>query len=360
MPLDIQSYFPALESKTITTRKFSKKFMDRIEECEKRGKVFEKIVKKGNLSALKDQLDKDITGIKTNNHYCLLFSCSNGYYQIVKMLIEYVYLKEDTLYKTFSYPIKRTIMNSHTNIMIYLLDILKVKNELEMIKPIIETMVFLNFNIDVDYSLYLKDNELNIQNSRKIVKTNIEYNKTFNRNRNANISMFDELLIDASNDFDNEIGIDHVEEEETEEINEINEGEGDDEGDEEGDEGKEDFEVEEDNEDDDLFGDESDIEEEIEEKIVEKVKKLSLISGPYKSNIFKKNYNNNSISYNVIKNKKNKRIEIILWLLSNDYNIITNYQFISQYCVNYNLTQVITILKNKNKFLFNEDIEMTS
>lgn len=350
MTLDIQSYYEVTPSRVLITRKFSKKFNEKQEILDKKGKLLIKTVKKGNVNELKELLDESTLGLRYDNDFCLVFSCMNGYYHLVKILIQYGYLKLSNikLYQVFSYSIEWSAKIGHLKILQFLLDTLKQYNELTLIKPLIEKISLRNYNYDTNYSSLLDDNQVNIKKSKEIIKKNNEFNKFNNRNRNANISMFNEMLINASNEYDDEIGVDYNENEL--DLADVHEEECD----ENGDDDEQDFDGEEkdyhheeelaEEIDENLFGEDSDDDTELD---VKKNKKKVYNSLCFR-NIKKKQF-----YLDGKKSNKSKRMQVILWLLSQEYIINTNYYFISQYIVKYNLDDIINILKKHKKFMLN-------
>lgn len=365
MPLDIQSYYDVTPSRVLITRKFCKKVSEKQELLDKKGKLLVRTVKKGNVNELKEILQENIISIRYDNDFCLIFSCMNGYYHLVKVLVQYGYLNLNSvnIYEIFAYSIEWTAKMGHLKILQFLLDTLKEFNKFNSnVKSLLEKISLRNYNYDTNYSSLLDDNQVNIKKSKEIIKTNNEFNKFNNRNRNANITPFNEMLIDASNDYDNEIGVDYNEIElDRDEKDEQDEQDEDfDEQDEDFDEKdfdeKDDEYIEEDQK-DDLFGEESEIDEievndevnevnKVNDEVIKKTKKKV-----YNSLCFK-TVKKNNFYLDGKKSDKSKRMEVILWLLSQEYIINTNYYFISKYVVKYNIINIINILKKHNKFIF--------
>lgn len=371
MPLDIQSYYEVTPSRVLITRKFCKKVSEKQELLDKKGKLLVRTVKKGNVNDLKEILQENIMSIRYDNDFCLIFSCMNGYYHLVKVLVQYGYLNLNlntvNIYEIFAYSIEWSAKMGHLKILQFLLDTLKEFNQFNSnVKSLLEKISLRNYNYDTNYSSLLDDNQVNIKKSREIIKINNEFNKFHNRNRNANITPFNEMLIDASNDYDNEIGVDYNEieldrDEKDDDFDEKEKDEQDDDFDE-----KDDEYIEEDEE-DELFGEESEIDEihevneeievnevnEVNDEVIKKTKKKV-----YNSSCFK-TVKKNNFYLDGKKSDKSKRMEVILWLLSQEYIINTNYYFISKYVVKYNMINIINILKKHNKFIFEVgDIEV--
>jgi hypothetical protein len=352
MPLDIQSYYEVHVSRVLISKKFSKKFNEKQEILDKKGKLIVKIVKKGNVNDLKEILEESTTGLRYDNDYSLIFSCMNGYYHLVKVLVQHGYLKLNLklkLSEVFAYSIEWSAKMGHLKILQFLLDTLKSCNELCNVKSLLEKMLLKNYNYDRTYINMLDDNLINITKSKEIVKKNNEFNKFNKRNRNANISIFDEMLIDASNETD--LGVDYNENElDQEEIeDEIINDDIDIDDELEPDQEEIDPEEKEDNDEHDLFGsdNESDIESETESKNKKQTKK-------YNSLCFKK-FKKNNVYFDGEKSNKSNRMEVILWLLSQEYIINTNYYFISRYIVKYKMENIINILKKHNKFMLHPE-----
>jgi hypothetical protein len=355
MPLDIQSYYEVTRSRVLITRKFCKKVSEKQELLDKKGKLLVRIVKKGNVNDLKEILQENIMSIRYDNDFCLIFSCMNGYYHLVKVLVQYGYLNLNSvnIYEIFAYSIEWSAKMGHLKILQFLLDTLKDFNQFNSnVKSLLEKISLRNYNYDTNYSSLLDDNQVNIKKSRETIKINNEFNKFNNRNRNANITLFNEMLIDASNDYDNEIGVDYNE-------IELDRDEQDEDFDEK-DEQDEDFHEKDDEyiEEDDLFGEESEIDEiEVNDEVNDEVNKVNdevikkTKKKVYNSSCFK-TVKKNNFYLDGKKSDKSKRMEVILWLLSQEYIINTNYYFISKYVVKYNIINIINILKKHNKFIF--------
>lgn len=366
MPLDIQSYYEVPVSRVLISKKFSKKFNEKQEILDKKGKLIVKTVKKGNVNDLKEILEESTIGLRYDNDYSLVFSCMNGYYHLVKVLVQHGYLKlKLKLSEVFSYSIEWSAKMGHLKILQFLLDTLKQTNELSNVKLLLEKILLKNYNYDKSYINILDDNLINIKKSKEIVKKNNEFNKFNKRNRNANISMFDEMLIDVSNENDLGIGLDYNENElDQEELEEIDNNEEELEENEIEDHHELDNEEIEENElddhheieeneidDNDLFGsdhdNESDHEIETKNENKKQIKK-------YNSLCFKK-FKKNNVYLDGEKSNKSNRIEVILWLLSQEYIINTNYHFISRYVVKYKMENIINILKKHNKFMLHPE-----
>lgn len=354
MPLDIQSYYEPTQSRVLLSKTLSKKFNEKQEIINKKGRNIVKIVKKGNVGNLKEILEESIIGLRYDNDFCLIFSCMNGYYHLVKVLIEYGYLKLNLkLHEVFAYSIEWAAKMGHLKILQFLLYTLKQNtNSMIYTKSLLEKILLKNYNYDTDYSNILDDNLSNIKKSKEILKKNNEFNKFNKRNRNANISMFDEMLIDASNENDLGIGSEYNEHELDGEIEkneeEFNEEHNDEDKDniyedEPDNENKEHDYIEENENDDNLFGSEN---EEPENKKPEKKNKIKT----YNSLQFRR-LKKNKIYLTGEKSNKSKRMEVILWLLSEEYMINTNYYFISRYILEYKMENIINILKKHNKFM---------
>jgi hypothetical protein len=214
-------------------------------------------------------------------------------------------------------------------------------------------MILKNYNSPKDFSSLLKNNENNIKKSKEIIKKNNEFNKFNNRNKPANISIFDELMLNASNDHDNEIGVDYNEMELDLEENSEDENSEDEEIIVEDEiEPVEDELVDEENEIEDNFDDEDLFGEEENEPVEELSKKINKTS--YTSTFFKKQ-KANLVYLDGVKTDKNQRIEVILWLIKQDYLPNTNYYFISRYITNNKMKDIIDILKSKGKYLLEID-----
>lgn len=353
--MDIDSYIQIAQPRTLFSSKYSKKITERKDAIDKKGKILSKLVKKGDVNAVKDLLLVGKSGLRYDNDFCLLFSSRNGFYHMVKTLVSDGYLvyynNGSSLFDAFSSPLEWSIKNGHLKIVKYFLQVIHEIGQFPPARYLIENILLKNYNVDTDFSSLLKDNESNIKKSKMIVKKNEEFNIFNKKNKQANISIYDELLIDASNDFDNEIGVDYNKEElDFNEINEIG-----DEIDEENDnveyEEIDDAEIN-DEENEDLFG-EDDFSDVSEEEIKIHAKKKT----KYKSPMFK---NKKSGKYmDGVKAKKNQRMEVILWLIAEGFDIKTNYTFVSNYAVRYQLTDVINILKMKRKFNFDETYYLT-
>lgn len=359
MGLDIGSFYEARTTRVLTTKRFSVKVNEKQQLIEKNGKLLVKQTKKGTVNEIKETLEKNISGLRHDNDFCLVFSATNGYYHIVKILIEYGYLNYIKINKNIKlcdillYSIEWSAKNGHLKTLIYLIDVVKSQNQLDFIKDKLEKMILKNYNSPKDFSSLLKNNENNIKKSKEIIKKNNEFNKFNNRNKPANISIFDELMLNASNDHDNEIGVDYNEMELDLEENSEDENSEDEEIIVEDEiEPVEEELVDEENEIEDNFDDEDLFGEEENEPVEELSKKINKTS--YTSTFFKKQ-KANLVYLDGVKTDKNQRIEVILWLIKQDYLPNTNYYFISRYITNNKMKDIIDILKSKGKYLLEID-----
>lgn len=389
---------PVPEPRTIFVRKVAKECLEKRMAATKINNNFIKLVKQGDINVIKRILEAGKINFRCENDFCLYFCVANGYYHLVKILVENGYLKKKGMYSPenkleslelhsiFTVAIGWGIKNAHLQIVKYLLKVIKSDSQIgyQNIKKYIETITFKNFNYKRDYSALLSDpkTRVRIDSSKQIMTVNEKYNNDFNRNRRLNLSMYDQLLvytdeqkgdgIDYDPDFkhddsDSEPDLDQDQAEieergDSDSENELSLGDDDDE-EENGDEGGSES----------GDGSESEDGSEVEpvKNVTKKISKIKISTSKnstvakkckkFKSPFFIKNYYNTMIKYKMgVKSEKQEYLDIVLYLISQEIMIKTNYIFISNYCVSHHLIHLINILKNNDKFKSDvPDIEKT-
>lgn len=335
-----------LQTKVLVIKpSLSKNYIAKQEKIEKRNANFIKIVKTGNIKLVRDLLENDLLSFRSNNEFCLYFCSSHGFYHLVKVLVKYGYIRQEKLYKDnnklyppfhelFKTPLEWAAKNGHLKILKFLYTYTgKDSNEF------LSKIILRNFNIFTDYSNLLLNNEKLIEKTYDTIKKTTKFNKDYNRNKMIAISAFDEMLVNANDENENRIGLDYNQDY-------ASSGDESNNNDEEIDNGNDSSESE-----NEMVID-SDSESE-QEEFEQQIKKNENKTKIYKSNFFRLYKNKSVILYKdgLKSKKKSPTLLVVLWLISKEIIINTDYNFISRYCLNHKLTSIINILKKNNKFM---------
>jgi hypothetical protein len=328
----------------------SKNYIAKQEKIDKRNANFIRIIKTGNIKLIKDLLENDLYSFRSNNEFCLYFCASHGFYHLVKILVKYGYLRQEKLYKEnnriyppynelFKQSLEWAAKNGHVKILKFL-----YKYTGSEANEFLSKIILRNFNIMTDYSKLLEQNEKLIEKSNDIIKKTDKFNKDFNRNKMINISVFDEMLVNANNENENRIGLDYNEDYASSgnESNCENENETGNESDKSCNSDKE-----------MIIESDSENEFELQEDYPKLIKKNENKIKNYKSNFFRLYKNKSMLVYKdgIKSKKKSPTLLVILWLISKEIIVNTDYQFISNYASNHKLIKIINILKKHNKFM---------
>src|SRR6476620_800808 len=215
--MQVTSVTYLLQKVLVIKTTLSKNYIAKQEKIDKRNANFIRIIKTGNIKLIKDLLENDLYSFRSNDEFCLYFCASHGFYHLVKVLVKYGYLRQEKLYKdnNRTYPpyhelFKRSLewsaKNGHIKILKFLYKYTGVEANYFLSKIILR-----NFNILTDYSKLLEKNEKLIEKSNDIIKKTAKFNKDYNRNKMINISVFDEMLVNANDENENRIGLDYNE-----------------------------------------------------------------------------------------------------------------------------------------------------
>lgn len=363
-------------SRALLIKSFSKTYQEKLDKIDKVNKNFIKIVKKGNIDEVINAIKNTGNTFRCEDNYCLIFCAGNGYFHLVKALVEYGYLKiqlKQKLSDIFKIALQKASVNGHIDIVKYLFKI-GGSNCKEHIRYI----SLRNYNYVKNFDTNKTDNKTDynylkrIKNAQDSIYKISVYNKSHKRHKNS-IMNENELLLDYHNDndgleYDENYKFEDEENEETndiDEIDDIEENKSDNESDNDEkeidiDESDNECEIEDEN---DLFG-ESDNESEIGLNEIQKKKKILIkknvtevkLKAKKPTFISKQKLKRKSkSSYMTDSDKKSKTLEVVLWYLSQDIMVNTDYNFISNYCYKHKLTDILEFLKKNNKLRLNLD-----
>ena len=349
------------EPRFLFSRKLSKDHQEKIDSVDKKNKNFVKVIKKGNIDNVKDILQGGFNGFRYDNDFCLDFCVSNGYFHLVKVLVEYGYMRvknERTklnlvydLAEIFKRSIQSAVKHGELKILKFLI---QKSDDIERCKEYLSYVLLNNFNPKINYNnleISIQERK-NVNNAKEVMNKNVAYNKAYDRNRPLNISMYHELLIGTEETAD--IGIDY-----NSSFKHLNV---DDEPDSEP---ESELEAEDDIEDDPEDEDDIEAEEEplfetdeplFETEELEPEPELKTKRSPKsKDSTIEKMYTKHKVSrdrsFNCgTKEKNTDHIDTILWLINQSVDVKTDYQFISNYVIRHNIKKTISILKSKKKF----------
>lgn len=361
-------------SRALVIKSFSKSYQEKFDKIDKVNKNFIKIVKKGNIDEVINAINNGGNTFRCEDNYCLIFCATNGYFNLVKVLVEYGYLKiklKQKLSDVFKIALQKASVNGHLDIVKYLFKIGGSE-----CKEHIKYMSLKNYNYVKNFDISKTDDNYlkRIKKAQDSVNKISDYNKSHKRHKNS-IMNENELLLDYHYDNDgleydeNYKFEDEAENEDNDDIDEIKENESVNESDNEEIDiiSEDESEVQSEDDEKDLFGD-SDSESDNEIKLSELQKKKKILIKKNSSTLVSKVKAKKptfiskaklklkaKTSYMTNYDKKSKTLEVILWYLSQDIMVNTDYNFISNYCYKHKLTDILWFLKKNNKLLLNLD-----
>lgn len=343
MPLNIQDLIYKGPPRTIYVKSYnSKEAKQKLEFYENEKKNFFKIIKKADIKKIKIELEKSFAYFRADKDYCLEFCSANGFYHLVKVLLQDGYEKHKLLHeeKGYEYPkysdifeksLCRAFRNGHLNVMKLLLEYSKEDGKKQL-----EKLTSKSFNLDVDYRQLITSNMDSIQNNINKINAINSYNNNHKTGKNykykeANVSTFDQMLINTFEE--TQIGEDYnsdykSDDNQDDEIQEDDIQEDD---------------IQEDYQEIDDYNSEDKSDEE------EPVKQKKVVTK--KSKTYNRLYDKKTHYKNGSKSESSRSLKTIIWCLENEIFINTNYSFISNYLVTHKMYHIIKILKNNNRFV---------